>query len=344
MKVLTAEEEAVNLIKALKTMLQASVKGLQVSQLKLSSDRVLVDSGSNSILRPESLTDVIKEVKVTLANDATVSMNQDTRTQSIVTSQGVQPIIPAIALYEYLGYLPRKVEGELRLMKGDDASGIQLFTDRGTTEIEYSSGMKLIWELEGSLIRAREGLEEPRFSMQALGTEERVIAEQLLQFITKAAKNPQEVEEKVEPKTVDSSATAEAEKESEAAETSRTQESVPEEGKDTAAGESAVDKFEKALRASIPEDATGIAMSQLRTVRDIESSFKSEVVAVRRKVRKSSAGKDEVRAFYRTFAHTMQSRGSGPSVGATCQRRKMPSRTIPAFSMTRAEARFSTSQ
>jgi hypothetical protein len=78
-KVLTAEEEAVNLIKALKTMLQASVKGLQVSQLKLSSDRVLVDSGSNSILRPESLTDVIKEVKVTLANDATVSMNQDTR-------------------------------------------------------------------------------------------------------------------------------------------------------------------------------------------------------------------------------------------------------------------------
>ena len=68
-----------------------------------------MDSGSNSILRPQGLTDIIKEVKVPLANDTTVSMNQDERTQSIVTSDGVQPIIPAIALYEYLGYLPRKV-------------------------------------------------------------------------------------------------------------------------------------------------------------------------------------------------------------------------------------------
>ena len=37
----------------------------------------------------------------------------------------------------------------------------------------------------------------------------------------------------------------------------------------------------------------------------------------------------------------MQSRGSGPRVGAMCQRRKIPSRTMPAFSITRADAGFS---
>ena len=164
---------------------------------------MLLDSGSNSILRPRALTDETKEVLVGLANDETVTMLQDTRTRSIVTQVSVQLIIPSIALYEHLGYLPRKRGSELWLSREGEhgkGSGYKILTDRGTTEIAMADGMKLIWELEGVMLGEREEGVSEETKVRTLNKEEKVIAEQLLAFFTKA--NPQdEPADKVEEKT-----------------------------------------------------------------------------------------------------------------------------------------------
>ena len=106
-----------SLIKALKAML--TVKAVRISQVNVAGEiqRVLLDSGSNAVLRPRSTHDKEKVVTVTLANDVTTEMSQDESTGSIITEAGVQAIIPAIPSYNLRGWLPQEVEGELRLVR-----------------------------------------------------------------------------------------------------------------------------------------------------------------------------------------------------------------------------------
>ena len=75
-----------------------------------------------------------------------------------------------------------------------------MLTDRGTTEIEYGAGMRLRFELEGCLIKEREGSTGTGIA-KLTGIEE-IIGKTLIQYLTKATSgieaNGQEPETKEE--------------------------------------------------------------------------------------------------------------------------------------------------
>ena len=145
-------------VKALKTIARAKMlrampieeakKTVFKPELRSSTGRVCLDSGSDQILRPlfkdEDESNLVG-VRVELANGQIVGM-QSNEKGSLICAPEVQAILPFVPLLENLKYKFLREDGEMILRRGEEK--VKVHKDNNVFECDTAEGEKLMRELE----------------------------------------------------------------------------------------------------------------------------------------------------------------------------------------------------